>query len=234
MVSRARINRKFTYANVMSTIAVVIALGVGTSQATTWINGALLKPRSVGTKKLKNKSITAAKMAANSVGTTSIAAGGVTTSDLATDVKTAGGDLTGTLPSPRVELASSDSGGTQSAFATSCSTTLASVTFTVPASGLVEVMAWTDMKNGGGSATVIACLNLGGLSTGTLLNTNSVAYQTRYVVQGSVVGTTSLTSVGWSHYFMLPGEQTITFLGGHTGGGTGDFTDSHLLVRSIS
>jgi flagellar capping protein FliD len=135
-----------------------------------------------------------------------------------------------------VRLASSQiNSGLATAFATSCSaTTLASVTVTVPASGLVEVMASASMQIQGRAALAQACVNVPGSSPLQVLETNSLVAQTRYTQQGSTAGTTSVNNAAWIPFSAAPGPLTITLTGGHTAGGSAAFTNRRLLVRAIS
>jgi hypothetical protein len=66
------IGARMTYANVMATVAVFIALG-GSGYAATKINGKNIKNKSIAGKKLKNRTITAGKVKKNTLGGTEIA-----------------------------------------------------------------------------------------------------------------------------------------------------------------
>jgi hypothetical protein len=66
------IRNRLTYANVMSTIAVVLTLGGATAMA-----AVVLGPNSVGTKQLKKDAVTAAKIKAGAVTSGKIGAGAV-------------------------------------------------------------------------------------------------------------------------------------------------------------
>src|SRR3954454_8292375 len=70
------IRSKVTYANVMATIAMFIALGGGAYAATT------LKPNSVGTKQIKKAAVTNAKLGKNAVTGAKVKDGSLTGSDL--------------------------------------------------------------------------------------------------------------------------------------------------------
>lgn len=145
----------------------------------------------------------------------------------------ASGDLTGTFPSPTVRLQSSDTdAGPHTAFATACSTTLASVTVTVPTSGFVEVLAVADLQAVGNTANV--CVGGVAGSPQQVMSANSLSYETRYGVRASTSGTTTSSSVEWLPFFVSAGSHTITLLGGHTGGGSANFRNGVLLVRAIN
>src|SRR4051794_7175364 len=68
-----QIRKRLTYANVMSTVAVFIALGLGGAYA-----AEKLGKNSVGAKQLKKGAVTAAKLKAGAVGTAKIKDGAVT------------------------------------------------------------------------------------------------------------------------------------------------------------
>src|SRR6185295_12540032 len=102
----------------------------------------------------------------------------------------AGGDLTGSFPAPTVRLASNSvDGGQKTAVATSCTTLLASVTVTVPASGYVEVLARADLR--GSSNTAQVCLSSTDIPLQQLMASSSLVFETRYSVRGSTTGTTT-------------------------------------------
>ena len=71
--------RAFTYANVMSTAAVVVALAAGTSYAAEKVH---LPKNSVGTKQLKDGAVRSDKIKDGSVGSGDLAAGAVTAGKL--------------------------------------------------------------------------------------------------------------------------------------------------------
>jgi hypothetical protein len=145
----------------------------------------------------------------------------------------ASGDLTGNYPSPTVRLASSSvDGGQHTAFATSCTTLLTSVTVTVPPSGYIEVLAKVDLR--ANANTAIACIAATGIPSQQLMSTGSLVYETRYSVRGSTAGTTTAANVEWLPFFVAPGTLTISLYGGHTAGNTGTFQNATLLVRAIS
>ena len=148
----------------------------------------------------------------------------------------AGGDLTGSYPNPTVQLASSQiNSGQTTAFGTGCgATTLATVTVTVPPSGLVEVLASATLQTQGGAPLAQVCINVPGSAALQVLESNSLAGETRYAQQGSTLGTTSVNLAEWIPFSAAPGSRTITLSGGHTGGGTAAFTNRKLLVRAIS
>lgn len=82
----ARLRRRLTYANVMSTLAVFIALG-GSSYAALTINGRSIKDRSVPGKKVRVNALTGREIRESSLGRVSRAKradtlGGVTAGDL--------------------------------------------------------------------------------------------------------------------------------------------------------
>ena len=62
------LRRRLTYANVMSTLAVFIALG-GSSYAAFTINGASIKNRSIAGKKLRHNTLTGAQIKESRLGT---------------------------------------------------------------------------------------------------------------------------------------------------------------------
>jgi len=73
-----RIRKRITYANLASTLAIIIALGTGTA----WAAGQLA-PKSVGTKQLRSGAVTADKLRKNSVTTDKIKNGAVDTGKIA-------------------------------------------------------------------------------------------------------------------------------------------------------
>jgi hypothetical protein len=62
-----RVKARLTYANVMATVAVFIALGGTSVAATALINGSKLKNRTVAGKKLKNRTLAGKKLKQNTV-----------------------------------------------------------------------------------------------------------------------------------------------------------------------
>lgn len=72
------IGRHLTYANVIATLALFLALGGGAVWAAGKINGKRLKAHSVSAGKLKRNAVTAAKIKPNAVTMTKIKAGAVT------------------------------------------------------------------------------------------------------------------------------------------------------------
>lgn len=76
--------RRATYANVMSTIAVVLALGGGTAWAATQIDGKNLINHTVAGKKLVNNTVTGTQVNESSLGTVPKAASATTARGLTT------------------------------------------------------------------------------------------------------------------------------------------------------
>jgi hypothetical protein len=134
-------------------------------------------------------------------------------------------------PSVRLGSSSVDS-GQHTAFAASCTTLLTSVTVTVPASGFIEILAQVDLK--AASNTAIVCLSSTDIPSQQIMSTASLSFETRYTVRGSTTGSTTASSVEWLPFFVTPGLHTISLFGGHTGGNTGTFQNSTLLVRATS
>jgi hypothetical protein len=79
----ARIRKRLTYANVMSSLAVFLVLGGGAAYAAKKIGTNQLKGASVTTAKIKRNAVTASKIKKNSVRTAKIANGAVTNGKLA-------------------------------------------------------------------------------------------------------------------------------------------------------
>ena len=63
-----RLRAHFTYANAMATIAVVVAVGTGSSYAVDKLSGSRLENRSVGPKKIKRNALTGAEIRERSLG----------------------------------------------------------------------------------------------------------------------------------------------------------------------
>src|SRR5207245_946236 len=74
--SKKQIRQRFTYANVMSTIAVFLTLGGATALA-----AGQLGKNSVGSRQLKAKSVTTGKLANNAVNGAKVANGSLTGED---------------------------------------------------------------------------------------------------------------------------------------------------------
>jgi hypothetical protein len=89
-----KIRRRISYANVVSALAIVVALGTGTVWAANQ-----LAPKSVGTKQLKTGAVTADKLRKNAVTDTKIKDGAIGSSKIAsgavTSTKIAAGSVTG-------------------------------------------------------------------------------------------------------------------------------------------
>ena len=101
--------QKVTYANVMSTIAVLVAVGGGSAYAAAQLANRSVTTRklangAVTTRKLANGAVTTSKLANGAVTTSKLANGAVTTSDLAdqavTTGKLAGNSVTDTQVAP--------------------------------------------------------------------------------------------------------------------------------------
>jgi len=83
-----QIRRHFTYANVMSSIAVFLMLGGATAFAATKIGANEIKANSIKTGKIVKEAVTAGKIKKNAVTESRIADGAVTTNKIATDAVT--------------------------------------------------------------------------------------------------------------------------------------------------
>jgi hypothetical protein len=83
-----QIRKRFTYANVMSSLAVFLVLGGATAFAATKIGANQLKANSVKTGKIVKEAVTAGKIKKNAVTESKIADGAVTTSKLAAEAVT--------------------------------------------------------------------------------------------------------------------------------------------------
>ncbi len=79
----ARIRKRLTYANVMSSLAVFLVLGGGAAYAAKKIGTNQLKGASVTTAKIKKNAVTASKIKKGSITTPKIAPGAVTNGKLA-------------------------------------------------------------------------------------------------------------------------------------------------------
>lgn len=79
----ARIRKRLTYANVMSSLAVFLVLGGGAAYAAKKIGTNQLKGASVTTAKIKRNAVTASKIKKSSVKTAKIADGAITNPKLA-------------------------------------------------------------------------------------------------------------------------------------------------------
>jgi hypothetical protein len=100
----ARIRSNLSYANVMATIAVFVALGGG-AYAASQINGASLKDRSVAGRKIKVNGLTGTEVRESSLATVPRAKGAQTlggkgASAFVQNGQPAGGSLAGSYPSP--------------------------------------------------------------------------------------------------------------------------------------
>jgi hypothetical protein len=141
------LREKLSYANVVATIALVLAVaGIPTAAA---ITASKVKKNAVGTKQLKNGSVTPAKLAPGAVTADKLADGNVTASKLAGINLVAapygpGGGADATCPGSERML----SGGVYTAGGT--------VLASFPASSLLQ---WSAASTGGGPSTVYAlCL----------------------------------------------------------------------------
>lgn len=83
-----QINKRLTYANVMSSIAVFLILGGATAFAAKKIGSNEIKGNSITTGKIKKEAVTASKIKPNSITTAKIADGAVTTAKIADDAVT--------------------------------------------------------------------------------------------------------------------------------------------------
>jgi hypothetical protein len=142
----------------------------------------------------------------------------------------AGGDLDGTYPNPSVQLhtfASTDL--TKGIFSSSdCAEDGVKVDFTVPPSGLVEVMAVVSMQ--ASSNTVNACINGQKVMSTTLLSPTTL-----YTKRGSMTGTTTANDAEWLVRFLPPGPASMQLQYDLDGGGSAPSIHSQkLLVRAIN
>jgi hypothetical protein len=151
------VRRRLTYANVMATVAVFLALGGGAYAATQ------LPDRSVGTRQLRRDAVTRSRLADDSVGTTQLVHDGVTLNRLSAGVRsllrrekagsTGPAGAPGTAGAPGA-MGAPGARGTSSYAATGPDTTayvsgatLASVS--VPAAGLHILFGSVTLTNNG-------------------------------------------------------------------------------------
>jgi hypothetical protein len=195
-----------------------------------------LAKNSVDGSKVKNHSLTGADLAPGSIGTVpnasslgGTAAGGYVKG--ASQIP-AGGDLAGTYDKPLVQVGKVST--IPAPFNVGFSTNPApAVTVDVPASGLVEALAWATLSAGASSTTYVN-LEIDGTYVEQVLAVNA-STKTMYTRQEtSFIGTEKPQAAQWIPIFTTPGKHTIS-LSFHAGGPNAHSAEKvHLLARAFS
>lgn len=200
------------------------------------VTRAKLATNSVDSSKVKNHSLTGDDLAPGAIGTVpnasslgGTAAGGYVKG--ASQIP-ACGDLAGTYDKPLVQVGKVTT--IPAPFAVNFgSNPEPAVTVEVPASGLVEALAWATLSAGASSTTYVN-LQLDGTYVEQVLSV-SASTKTVYTRQEtSFVGTEKPQAAQWIPIFTTPGKHTIS-LKFNAGGPNGHSAEKvHLLARAFS
>jgi hypothetical protein len=231
-----RVRWRLTYANVMSTVAVFVALGGG-AYAAVKITGRDIVDESVTGKDIKNSSIQKADLGRALVGTpgptgpSGVAGPAGTGTKGATGPTGPGGqDLTG----PSVAFSEA-----LDAVSTSSASTVElggpSVTVTVGPSGLVEVYGSSRGKPDTFGPSALVSLGTTAPTSQTIMSfTTDTQFTARNTEPGNSGGNGSTTPGGWLVLRLPPGQQTISMYYRMLNGGTGTWDERRLWARPVN
>jgi hypothetical protein len=115
-------------------------------------------------------------------------------------------------------------------FGTSCGAPSGpSVTFTAPSGAYVQIMAQADMQRTGATGNAV-CLQVDGGGAFTIMNSVSLAYETRYMSQSAGAGgTTNQYAISPFVFPVSAGSHTVSLSYTSTGG-TSNFKNRKLWV----
>lgn len=102
-----------------------------------------------------------------------------------------------------------------------------SITFDAPAGSYVQVMAAVSMQRSGGASNAV-CLRVDGVDT-TIMQSSSLAVETRYLEQGVAAGTTNPFSSRPIVFPVSAGSHTVS-LRYSSAGGASQFSNRSLWV----
>ena len=119
--------------------------------------------------------------------------------------------------------------GQGSNFGTTCGAPSGpSVTFTAPTGAYVQIMAQADMQRSSATANGV-CLQVDAIPAFGILVSSSLAYETRYLVQGNGAGTLDIFTARPYVFPVSAGSHTVSLSYSSTGG-TSNFKNRKLWV----
>jgi hypothetical protein len=220
---------RFTYANVMATVAVFIALG-GASYA-----AIKLPKNSVGSKQLKSGAVKASDLGNNAVSSPKVANGSLLSEDFAAGQLPQGPKGAPGDPGRRGETGPAGAASVSASLAGPVSTGSASpvdlggpsVTVNVGSSGLIAYWVTATLKSvGGGTAQVYFYDNYGAAPQIQSSGSSPVKY---YTEPGSNTGTIIFNGGLSTRFLGYSGTDTVSLRFADTAG-TGVFEDVELVV----